>query len=122
MAVEAFLEQFTMEERLRSALKLRNDNPQKAPLLIFIDRHISTTIPSFRVLAPLDSTIGNFLQYIRIHAKLPPEQALFVFFGQERKMQVPNTIIRAVYSEEQSSDGFLYCFVMGENTFGATHA
>jgi GABA(A) receptor-associated protein len=119
MAVEAFLEQFSVEERLRAALALRTKHPDKAPLLVFIDRNIDTTVPSCRMLAPLGSKVCNLLHHLRTTTRVDHELALFMFFGQERKVATGNTLIKTLFNEERSPDGFLYCHVMGENTFGS---
>ena len=92
--------------------------PDRVPILLLCsDRFpIEYYPPRLKFLAPKDLLVAQFMYVIRKSIKLPPEKALFMFFG--------NSILSAsmqlgeVYIRHKSEDKFLRAWISLENTFG----
>ena len=72
--------------------------------------------PRLKFLAPKDLLVAQFMYVVRKSIKLPPEKALFMFFG--NSISQANMELGQVYNKQKSEDGFLRACISLENTFG----
>jgi len=81
-------------------------------------------IDKSKYLVPIDltvgqlTTVGQFVYVIRKRMKMPPEEVLFLFVGNN---QIPklSDLMSTVYDlHKDAEDGFLYVKYAGENLFG----
>jgi len=60
--------------------------------------------------------MGNFMHIIRKRLTLKPEVAIYLFVN--NKIFPSSSVMYQVYEKNKNSDGFLYIYYSGENTFG----
>lgn len=119
-----FREKYTHQARLQEALYALEKYPDKIPIIC---EPISSAHPKInrnKYLVGQDLTVGQFIYSIRPRIiGLKPEQALFLFISNSSKnhdMIIPATsaLIKNLYDQHKSTDGFLYIGYSLENTFG----
>lgn len=124
---EIFRRKFAFEERYQEAHRVMDKYPDRIPVICERDPRDNTLPPDKKkkFLIPRDMTIGQFVYVIRSRVKLSPEKAIFLFITQTRGDGTETQILAPtsqtfdrVYFECKDRDGFLYCNVSGENTFG----
>jgi GABA(A) receptor-associated protein len=109
----------SLEKRLGERARLLEKYPDKIPVIIDKfsgDKTLPALTKSKYILAP-NTTIGQLLYTIR--CSLPTmrsSHALFLFISNT----APPTTVRLVelYDSFKDSDGFLYCMISSEATFG----
>ena len=119
MSHSAFRTEYTHSQRLDESRRIRIKYPDRIPIIVERD-HRSTNIPDIdkkKYLVPSDLTCGQFNYVIRKRLKLRPESAMFLFI--QNSLPPTASLISSIYSQHQSSDGFLYVTYSGENTFGS---
>jgi GABA(A) receptor-associated protein len=63
--------------------------------------------------------VAQFMAIIRKRLNLPPESAIFIFFGNKHALQPATNVMTNVYSlNKDNDDDFLYCYYTSESTFG----
>ena len=72
----------------------------------------------FRYLIPFDFTFHQFLQVIRKRLVLEKDQALTIFFS-NNKLQQNEKLMSQIYEECKDEDGFLYCKYASYEVYGA---
>lgn len=72
----------------------------------------------FRYLIPFDFTFQQFLQVIRKRLTLEKDQALTIFFA-NNKLQQNEKVMSLIYDECKDEDGFLYCKYASYEVYGA---
>lgn len=116
-----FEESFTLEERTNESKRIRTKYPDRIAIIAqpapgrgkdFGDVDISKS----RYLVPGHLTCGQISFVLRRRLKFPPEKALFIFCGKE----IPPTsmLLKVLYLQNKSEDGFLYLDYSSEDTFG----
>lgn len=114
-----FKNEFKFEDRLAEARRVRNNYPDRIPIICERSTTAKLDCPIIdkrKYLVPRDLTIGEFLYVIRKRLQLHPEKALFLFINGT----IPSTtsLINDVYNIHKDMDGYLYIFYCQENTFG----
>eukprot|EP01029_Cantina_marsupialis_P028519 TRINITY_DN776320_c0_g1_i1.p1 TRINITY_DN776320_c0_g1~~TRINITY_DN776320_c0_g1_i1.p1 ORF type:complete len:119 (+),score=27.52 TRINITY_DN776320_c0_g1_i1:169-525(+) len=117
--MSTFKAEHSFEKRKGEADRIRTKYPDRIPVIC--EKADSSDIPQIdkkKYLVPGDLTVGQFVYVIRKRINLPAEKAVFVFVNDV----LPPTacLMSAIYSEEASDDGFLYCQYSSENTFGSS--
>ena len=105
------------ETRLKEAKKILTKFPDRIPIIV--EKQASSDIDDIdkkKFLVPTDLTVGQFVYVIRKRIKLEPEKAVFIFIN--NTLPPTAALMSQVYSEQKSSDLFLYVTYSGENTFG----
>ena len=69
-----------------------------------------------KFLVPRSITFGQFMYIIRSRMKLKQEQALFIFVN--NILPTNSQTVQEIYQQHKDEDGFLYCLITAENTFG----
>jgi GABA(A) receptor-associated protein len=99
-------------------LILRN-HPNKIPIYVTKSTYADKDLPDIskhKFLIPNNYLMGEFIYSIRRWIKIRPEQAIFVFIGNN----VPSSTLTMdeVYNKYKSHDGMLRITYTSENTFG----
>ena len=71
----------------------------------------------FRYLIPYDFTFQQFSQVIRKRLILEKEDALNIFFS-NNKLQQKEKVMALIYDECKDEDGFLYCKYASYEVYG----
>jgi GABA(A) receptor-associated protein len=111
----------SLEKRKSESDRIKIKYPDKIPIIVEKYREGSNkdTLPMLdkhKYLSPGDITVGQFIFAIRKRMKLKSEQSLFMFIGD--KLPPSSKLLSQAYKENSDEDGFLYCIVFGENSFG----
>ena len=104
--------------RCAEAQRIREKFPGRVPVIV--ERAARTDAPLIdkkKFLVPSDLTIGQFVYVIRKRINLPPEKALFLFVG--NTLPTTGSLMRELFAQYTSEDGFLYCTYSGESAFGS---
>nr|GMC85222.1 autophagy-related protein 8F [Ipomoea batatas] len=117
MAKSSFKQQHEFEKRRVEATKIREQYPDKIPVIV--ERAERSDIPNIdkrKFLVPSDLTVGQFVFVIRKRIQLSSEKAIFIFV--DNVLPTTGALMSAIYEEKKDDDGFLYVTYSGENTFG----
>ena len=114
----SFKNEHKFEKRVELCTRLRTQYPDRIPVIIDTNDKKSIEINRKKYLTPVDISIAAFLNEIRKQAKIKPEEAIFLFFGNGVLAPTAYTMSQA-YDKYKDEDGFLYITVALENTFGA---
>lgn len=113
----------SLEKRIQLCEKIRKNYPHRVPIIVESAHGQTIEIKRKKFLAPDDINIGSFLTEIRKQSTLRPEEAMFIFCGENGGVLVPtSSSMEQVYKRYKSDDGFLYMTVALENTFGDLHS
>jgi len=113
----SFKKKYSFESRKSESDRIIQKYPDRIPIIV--EQGKSTSIPSIdkqKYLVPKDLTVGQFCYVIRKRINLKPQDALYVFFN--GTLLPTASIISKLYETNKDDDGFLYCIVNGESTFG----
>ena len=105
------------DERLKESIRIRAKYPDRIPVIV--DNNAHSTLPELdkkKFLVPGDLTVGQFVYIVRKRIKLPPEKAIFIFVN--NILPPTSSLMSTMYDSYKDSDGFLYLYIAGENTFG----
>ena len=116
----------TFEYRRQLADAIRSRHPNRFPLLVEINNAGNLAkrkpkIKQHKFLVPSETTVGTFISTFK-HGNfldgIGEDEALFFFFG--KNTISPNAkLMGELYEMYKEDDGFLYCKVDIENTFGS---
>jgi len=115
----SFREMNTMEKRIEERTRLLQKYPDRIPVVVekFSGDKILPPLTKTRYVLPRNTTIGQFLYIIRsTMPELRPSHSVFLFISNT----APPVSVRLgdLYDSLQESDGFLYCIISCEATFG----
>ena len=112
-----FKKRHSLEERSNEARRIQIKYPDRIPVIIEVaEKSDLPPLDKCKYLVPMDITVGQFVYVIRKRIRLTPEKALFVFVN--NTLPPTASLLSAVHSENKDEDGFLYCQVSSESTFG----
>lgn len=112
-----YKQSFPFTQRLAESKRIREKFPGRVPVIVEkAPRSDAPLIDKKKYLVPGDLTIGQFIFVIRKRMTLPPEKALFLFC--ENTLPTTGMLMREIYAQYMSEDGFLYCTYSGESSFG----
>jgi GABA(A) receptor-associated protein len=110
--------QKSLEDRQQISAQIMTKHENHIPVLIEFGLDMK------KIIINRDHTICALLQKLREQIKLSSKEALFLFVicGNSNRLEIPvmNLSVDRVYNMHKSEDGFLYCRVVKENTFGCT--
>jgi GABA(A) receptor-associated protein len=116
-----YKESVPFPQRYAEAQRIRDKFPGRVPAIV--ERGNRSDVPLIdkkKFLVPSDLTIGQFIYVVRKRLNLPPEKALFLFVN--NTLPTTGTLMRELYAQYMSEDGFLYCAYSGESAFGSACA
>lgn len=114
----SYMEKTPFDTRQKEASKIREKYPGRIPVII--EKVAKSDVPDIdknKYLVPCDLTLGQFVYVIRRRLSLSPEKALFIFVN--NTLVTTGTLMREIYGNYASEDGFLYMHYAGESTFGS---
>ena len=99
--------------------RIRSRHPDKVPIFITKSTYAKDSLPEMRkrkFLVPIQYTMGELLLVIRKWLLLKPDQAIFIFIGEELPMV--GSTIGELYARHKGNDGVIRLTYASENTFG----
>lgn len=106
-------------QRLAKNNKLRLNYPDRIPIIIDRQDKSDPQPSRHKFLVHCSLTVADFLFVIRKHMPtLKPEQALFLYFGEEKTMVPLHTVLLQLYIDHHDKDNSLYCTIGLEKVFG----
>jgi GABA(A) receptor-associated protein len=113
--VQDFKKLKTFEERLAESNRIKENFPDKIPIILVVDNKIINVI-KFKYLIPSNLNMVQLHKCIRNFIKVKSYEAIFLFINNKL---IPNTsLMQEVYDSYKDPDGFLYINVALESTFG----
>lgn len=112
-----FKKNYSFDQRSNESEKIMKKYPGRVPVIV--EKDIKSKIPDLdktKFLVPMELTIGQLLYVIRKRIKISPEKAIFIFTS--NILPPTSAEISSIYEKYRDEDGFLYCTISGENTFG----
>lgn len=113
-----YQEEQSFESRFEEAKKMRTKFPQKVPIIV--EKNPKSQVENIdkrKYIFPSEYTTGQLMTVIRERLKLKPEEALFLFLG-DNTLPMMSQTLGAVYNAHKDTDGFLYVMYSAESTFG----
>lgn len=110
-----FKKNYPFEKRELEFLRIHDKYPNRIPIIVEQTNEIPD-IMKHKFLVPEDITIGQFSYILRKRIKLSSDKAMYILF--DKKYMNTSKCLREIYEKFKDKDGFLYCVVSGENTFG----
>ncbi len=109
----------TFEGRVGESARMKSKHPECVPVIIEPsdrgDQFLPISQNKYHV--PEELTVGQLIYAVRKNIpKLKPNEAIFACIN--GTLPPTSTVMRTLYSEHKSKDGFLYIEYSGENTFG----
>lgn len=110
----------TLEQRKKESSKIMGKYADRIPIVVEVAKDsagvLSLKNNKYKFLAPDELTLGQFNFVIRRNSTLKQEQGLIIFINNV----IPPTsrTLKSLYDENKDEDGFLYCTISVENTFG----
>ncbi|GFR85747.1 autophagy-related protein 8-like [Elysia marginata] len=86
--------------------------------LVIVQKDPRSKIPDIdkrKFLVPNDLSVAQFMYIIRRRIQLPPEKAMFLFVN--KVLPATSATMGTIYEEHKATNGFLYIFYNGENTY-----
>lgn len=114
---KSFKNKFSFEHRIRESTNILNEHPDRIPLIIENDKKGTIEhLDKSKYLVPNDITVGHLIHVLRKRISIRPEDAVYLFINGV----VPpiSSHIGVIYDKNKDEDGFLYCILCGEATFG----
>lgn len=114
----SFKNEHPFDKRKSEADRIRIKYPDRIPVIA--EKSDKSNLPDIdkkKYLVPSDLTMGQFVYVIRKRIKLPADQAIFIFVN--NTLPPPSALMSQVYKEHADSDGFVYCLISGESSFGS---
>jgi hypothetical protein len=103
-----------IQQALKKSRRLISRHPERIPVIVIAD-NLSMKMTNF--LPHEDSTVGDFMICIRGYIeKMKSKEALLMFVC--GTMPPMTTVMRTLYREYASPDGYLHIHISRENTFG----
>lgn len=111
-----YQKQNAFEARKSESNRIMVKYPERIPIICEPkDKKIILSKKKF--LVPRDLTTQQFLNVLRKHTELKPQEAMFVFVN--NNIPANMMTMNELYKNEKNEDGFLYFVVSLENTFGS---
>lgn len=116
MSGKPFRESFDYQRRFEEADRIKKRYPARVPIIVEVETK-ELLLPKRKYLVPRNLSVGEFLHVLREKTKLRPEQALFLFFG-DNILAPSADSLGTIYETHKDTDQFLYAQLCLENTFG----
>lgn len=110
--------QYSFQQRIEEAKRVLQKYPDRRPIICekLGNQHDLPNIDKRKYLVPCDLTFAHFIHVVRQRMKLRPEEAIFLFIGNQ--IVSGSSTIGYIYDFYKDTDGFLYVQYAKENVFG----
>lgn len=107
----------SFENRQQESARIRAKYIDRIPVVCEIAKNSDNLVlDKTKYLVPDNLTIGQFVYVVRKRLKVTSDKAIFIFIN---NMLPPTAmLLDELYKENKDDDGFLYCVISSENTFG----
>jgi GABA(A) receptor-associated protein len=114
----SFKKKYTFEQRLKESTRILSKYPDRVPIICEKSKSGGALPPidKTKFLVPWDLTVANFIFIVRKRLNLRPEEAIFLYIGDN--IMSSSCVIGEIYRYNKEADGFLYIHYSKENTFG----
>jgi GABA(A) receptor-associated protein len=114
----SFKQNFEFEKRKTESSKIREKYPDKYPVIAEKGKNSKLLqADKTKFLVHENMTMAQFMVVLRKRLTLNPEDALFIYVG-ENTLAASSMSISSLYDSYKDPDGFLYLTYCSENTFG----
>lgn len=107
----------SLDERIDEFNRLKGKFNNKIPIIIRPTRFLKDNDIKIKYLVEPGLSVAQFNHIIRKNAKIEASQGIYIHFNNST-VPTPNTIFQQLENDNTSEDGFLYCSITLENTFG----
>ena len=110
--------QLSFQDRCLETYRILQKYPDRVPIICekaTTHRYVPD-LDNKKYLVPSELTVGHFMYVIRKRMNLKPEEAIFLFVG--NNMPPSSYNIGDLYHKYKDIDGFLYMHYSKEHTFG----
>ena len=104
------------EKRKLESSTIMQKYKNRIPIIVELADNTDFKLDKKKYLVPSDLSVSQFIFVIRKRIKLESEKALFVLFN--NTLPPASDLLSSIYEKNKDSDGFLYCIVSSESTFG----
>ena len=104
------------EKRKDEADRVLLKYKDRVPVIVEADTNSEFDLTKNKFLVPKDISLSQMIYVIRKKINLASEKALFLFI--DGTLPATSDLMSVLYEEKKSSDGFLYCLISAESTFG----
>lgn len=108
----------TVPKSERRSLLEHITHMDKIPIIVLVDKRIPRTKKYYKFLVGRGITLSSLIVTIKRIIIIPPTQSVF-FMSETRDLFNLSKSAAVLYEESKSADGFLYMFMLIENTFGS---
>lgn len=115
-----FKNRYTLTKRKEESLRIMSKYPERCPIIV---ERVATekNLPQIdrnKYLVPNNITFGQFIFIVRKRIRMDPNDAIFLFIGDDNLVPISKTIASVYEEMKDKEDGFLYCKYASESTFG----
>jgi GABA(A) receptor-associated protein len=114
-----FKKEYPLEKRKVESATIKNKYPDRIPVVCEVLKSSDSNeiiLDKKKYLVPSDITVGQFIYIIRKRIILSAEHALYVFI--DNTLPPTNALMGQIYNDNKDIDGFLYCLLSRETSFG----
>lgn len=91
--------------------------PDKVPVIVKVEGKGMNDLDKKKYLVPKELVLSQFIYVIRKRLKLKPEEAIFIFFG-NNSVNTSSQMVEIYEKYKNKEDLMLYAVVTKESTFG----
>jgi GABA(A) receptor-associated protein len=116
-----FQKEHKLDKRKAESARILKKYPDKIPCIVETYTKTDFELDKNKYLIPCDLNMGQFVYVLRKRIKLSSDEATFLFIYNENNKPILSSstqLIKTVYDEHKMNDGFLYCIISKESTFG----
>ena len=117
----SFKKRNSFDKRIAESKKVIEKYPDKIPVIVE-PNYSKNSLPLLdkeKFLVPRELTVSQLIFIIRQRMRSEKEKALFLFV--KDTLPTSQTFMSELYASHGDPDGFLYCTVIGESTFGVSN-
>jgi len=104
----------SFEERSSESNRIKKKYPKRIPIIVEGDKQVE--LKKNKYLVPYGMSIAMFIHHLRKSVALEADEGFFLFV--EGTLPAIAGTMGALYIEYKRSDGFLYCLICKESTYG----
>lgn len=110
-----FRQEHSFDERKEESSRVLEKYSNRVPVILDVYKN-QIELSKCKYLIPVNMTAAEFMFSLREKIKLSPEHALYMFI--KKNLVTGHNTMGETYNEYKDADGFLYCTLAREATFG----